>query len=166
MTEELIDSEFQVLAFKGMPGSGAKKAISRIALEADGLGLDTQQYHCPFDVDELEMLIIPHLKRVIVHTSPRLQNHDLVFSSNQKVAFIDFDQGLNLESIYEFDEEIKDTKKRFNDLIDGAVAFIARAKATHGKVEKYYINAMDFHKVNSKKMEILERIFGDSKNKT
>ncbi|HZJ82665.1 MAG TPA: hypothetical protein VFD57_02535 [Clostridia bacterium] len=157
--ENLIEPEFKVHALSGMPGSGVNEAIARIAMEAEELGLNTQLFHGPVIVDELEMLIIPELKRVIVDLSSLGNNNSLLFHSNQEVSYIDFDEYLDIETIHEFHDEIEQSKKRFYGLVEAATDFIARAKATHGQVEEYYVDAMDFQRANSKRMEVLQRIF-------
>lgn len=157
-TESLIEPTFKVYAFSGMPGSGAKVAIRRIALEAEELGISTQQFHCPVDVEELDMLIIPELNSVVVNMNQILSNESTLFDYNQVEAYVNFGDYLNYGTIYEFNDDIEDAKQRFYNMIDRAIDLISRAKATHGQVEKYYIKAMNFEEVDHKMAEILDKI--------
>lgn len=157
-TQNLIEPTYKVYAFSGMPGSGVQKAIGRIAQQAQELGISTEQYHCPIDVDELDMVIIPSLKSVVVNINQVLSKDNSYFDYKQIKAYVNFDDYLNYRTIYEFSDDIEEAKKRFYHLIDRAIDLISRAKTIHGQVEKYYIDAMDFERVNAKRQEILEEI--------
>ncbi len=157
-THSLIQPAYKVYAFTGMPGSGAKKAIGRIAQEAEELGISTEQYHCPIDIDELDLLIIPELNCAVVNINQVLSTNNSFVDYNQIEAYVNFDDYLNYSIIYEFNDDMEQAKARFYHLIDRAVDFISRAKATHGEVERYYVEAMDFDKVDEKRKEVLEEI--------
>ena len=157
-TDSLIEPTYKVYAFSGMPGSGAKKAIGRIAQEAEELGISTQQFHCPIDVDELDMLIIPELNSVVVNINQVLSGNNSFFDYNQIEAYINFDDYLNYRTIYEFTDDMEQAKQRFHHLIDRTIDLISRAKATHGQIERYYVEAMDFKRVDARRKEILEEV--------
>lgn len=164
-TDNIIEPTYKVYAFSGMPGSGAQKAIGRIAQEAEELGIATQQFHCPMDVDELDLLILPELNSAVVNINQILSGDNSFFDYNRIEAYVNFDDYLNYRTIYEFTDDIEQAKERFHHLVDRAVGFISRAKATHGQIERYYVEAMDFERVDAKKNEVLEEILGLAKIK-
>ncbi|MGB4368778.1 MAG: hypothetical protein WBI74_06005 [Caldicoprobacterales bacterium] len=157
-TDSLMDPTYKVYAFSGMPGSGVHKAVGRIAQEAQELGLSTQQYHSPIDVNELDMVIIPSLKCVVVNVSQVLSKNNSYCDNKKIEAHINFDNCLDYRTIREYSRDIEEAKKRFYHLIDRVIDFISRAKAIHGQVEKYYVDAMDFERVNAKRQQVLEEI--------
>ncbi len=46
-----------------------------------------------------------------------------------------------------------------NEMISGAVGCLIKAKATHDRLEKYYISAMDFEKMNTYTEKLIKEIF-------
>ncbi|HZJ57739.1 MAG TPA: hypothetical protein VFD89_05795 [Clostridia bacterium] len=157
-TGGLIEPDHRVYAFSGRPGSGVGKAIDRLAREAGELGLSTQRFHSPIDTDELDILIIPQLNRVLVNVNQTIGNDNSWLDDRPVERHIDFDRCLGNVTIREFADEIEAAKMRFYNLIEGAVNFISGAGEIHSQLEKYYIEAMDFEKVNSKREEVLREI--------
>ncbi len=47
-----------------------------------------------------------------------------------------------------------------NEMVSGAVGCLIKAKATHDRLEKYYISAMDFERMNKYTEKLVEEIFG------
>ncbi len=163
-TNSLVEPDHKVYAFSGRPGSGVGKAISRLAQKAEDLGLSTQQFHSPIDIGELDILILPQLKRVLVNVNQVLGNNILILGDRSFESYIDFDDYLMNKSILEFADDMGAAKKRFYHLIDRAVDFISRAREVHGQLERYYIEAMDFNEVNAKREEVLREILRLSEN--
>lgn len=157
-TKSLIEPNYKVYAFSGMPGSGAQNAINRIAQEAEELGISTEQFHCPIDVDKLDMLIMPELDTLVVNINQVLDNKNPLPDYNQIESYINFDDYLKYSTIYEYTDDMEQAKQRFYHLIDRAIDLISRAKIIHGGLEEYYIEAMDFDSVDVKKDEILKEI--------
>lgn len=164
-TDSLIEPSHKVYALSGMPGSGAERAIGRIAQEAQELGISTQQYHCPLDVEDLDMLIIPELNSVVVNIDQVLSDDRLFFDYRQIEAYVNFDDYLSYETLDDFGYDIEQAKERVQHLVERAIDFISRAKATHTQIERYYVEAIDFHGVDIKRQEILEDILKLSKIK-
>ncbi|NLI61756.1 MAG: hypothetical protein GX375_10085 [Clostridiales bacterium] len=157
-TDGLIEPAYKVYAFSGMPGSGVRRAIGRIVQQAEELGIRTQQFHCPIDIGELDLVIMPELKSVVVNTDQLLGGNSSPSDYKHLVSHINFDDFLNYRTICQFAQEIEQSKDRFHHLINRAIDFISRAKATHGQIEKYYIDAMDFQRVDGKRAEVLQDI--------
>lgn len=153
----LIDKNMKVFALTGSPGSGVKYAIDRVASISSELGLYTEQYHCPFIPNTLDMIIIPDINTVVLNTTkPYHYNCELNNIVPQKV--LDVDQFLNTDVLYDYKEYINRAKGRFNDNIESAVTQLSMAKKLHDEMEGFYIPAMDFDAVEKKRLEILDRI--------
>ncbi|MGI5850855.1 MAG: hypothetical protein GX340_01290 [Clostridiales bacterium] len=159
-TDCLVEPSHKVYAFSGRPGSGVGRAIGRLARQAEELGLSTQQFHSPIDIDELDILILPHLNRVLVNVNQILGNDNSLLQDRSFETHIDFDDYLKdkNKTVLEFADDMEAAKKRFYHLIDRAVDFISRAREVHGQLERYYIEAMDFDGVNAKREEVLREI--------
>ena len=156
--DTLITSGMKVYSVKGEPGTGVKELVGRVAMGAEELGLFTEQYHCPFEPDKIDMVIIPAIRTAVVNTTQPF--HFDVDSLEGVEAFekIDLDYTKNSGILEIYRDEIDDAKARFNVLLDKAIAHLAQAMEVHDEIEKYYIEAMDFEGINKKHDEILKRI--------
>ena len=156
--DTIIEPSMKVYTVEGMPGSGAKEAILAVANQAELLGLATEQMHCPFEPSMLNMVIIPSVQVAAIYTlgfDDKLQD---IIDEFQVIEHINFDSLLKWDSIEEYRVELEDAKNRWEQLVDKAVEHIARAKETHGELEKYYVEAMDFNDVELKKQEVVDEI--------
>ena len=59
--EELIAPIKNRYFIKGRPGSGKSTMLKKILASAQTRGIDTEVYHCSFDPDSLDMLIMPEI---------------------------------------------------------------------------------------------------------
>lgn len=104
-------------------------------------GFNTDAFFCPFSPDsKLEHLVI--------------KEAGLSFTTLNKyhtAATVD-------ETIYLSDPEQKD-KKLFDSLIKKGIAALKEAKKYHGKIEGFYIPAMDFDALNLKLPVLKEKLF-------
>lgn len=159
-TKSIIRPFYKVYALSGMPGAGSKTAIQRIAMEAQERGFSTEQFHCPIDVDELDLLIIPELNIGVVNIDQVLDSNSTFVDYSQIEMYINFDDCLNHEIVRDFAEDMKDAENRFRQLVERTINVIFKAKSTHGRIENYYVSAMDFEGVNKKQQDILGEILG------
>ena len=156
--DTLITSGMKVYAVKGEPGTGVKELIERAAAGAEELGLYTEQYHCPFEPDKIDMVIIPAAGTAVVNTTQPLHFDVHRLENVEIVEEIDLDLLKNPDVLEQYRDEIEDARTRFSSLLDKAIDHLAQAKSAHLEIEKYYIDAMNFEGINRKREEILERI--------
>ena len=154
----IINSSMRIYALEGEFGSGIREMLAQIAQTATEKGLFTQQFHCPFEPDRLDMVIIPDINTAIINISKPFHN------SISQIDGVNFEDIINLnvcmrrEMLEVYEAEFNDSKKRFYSLLTNAIEHLAMAKTAHDAMEKYYIPAMDFKAVEEKRQEILKRI--------
>ncbi len=159
--DTLISKDMKVYSIKGQPGTGVKEMIERVAKAVEEMGLYTEQYHCPFEPDKLDMLIIPAARVVIMnstqpdHSDPKSMEG---ISHVYKVEEIDLGICIKLDVLAMYEEERADAEKRYRDLLAKGISHIAKAKAAHGEKEKFYFQAMNYDKVNEKRNQVLKHI--------
>ncbi|HHY83054.1 MAG TPA: hypothetical protein GX505_10325 [Clostridiales bacterium] len=156
--DTLIDNDMKVISIKGMPGTGVKELIERIAQEAEEYGLYTEQFHCPFEPEKLDMLIIPTFRTVVMNSSQPYHFDPGKLEGLNQIDEVDLDICIHKDSLNEYEEERADAEKRCHELLEKGIEYLAKAKAAHGAKEKYYFQAMDYNKVEKKRNEILKRI--------
>ncbi|MBE3102563.1 MAG: PRK06851 family protein [Firmicutes bacterium] len=156
--DTLITKGMKLYTIKGEPGTGTKEMVARTAQAAEELGLYTEQFHCPYEPDKVDMVIIPAINTVVLNTTQPYHFDVKGLEEISVIDNIDLDICIRQKVLDEYEPEIVDAKARFHSLLDKAINHLTQAKATHDDMEDFYINAMDFDKINKKRTEILNRI--------
>ncbi|WP_167955671.1 PRK06851 family protein [Anaerosporobacter faecicola] len=147
---------------KGRPGSGKSTMLKKIWRRAQSLGLDVEVYHCGFDPNSLDMILLPSLQVCIFDSTapheyePNREN-DEVIDMYEKLITPGTDE--------KYEEELKDIKKRYRDTVAKGIAYLKKAKDLHDDLEKYYIAATDYTIIDQITEQILERIASIEPNK-
>lgn len=141
---------------KGRPGSGKSTLLKKLLAAAQLRGLDVEVYHCGFDPDTLDMLIIPELDVCLLNsTAP----HEY-FPEKPLDHTIDMSKQLipsDIDSIYE--KELAQISKRYKLCIKDGISHLSYAKILHDDLEKYYIAATDFKVIDGIYEQLFEHIF-------
>lgn len=150
LTEDVAKRYF----IKGRPGSGKSTMLKKLAANAEKRGFDVEVYHCGFDPNSLDMVIVREIGVAIFDsTAP----HEY-FPSNGTDEIIDMYESLIAPGTDDiFAEEIEDISTRYKDKMKEATSYLANAKALHDDLEEIYVEAMDFGKVD----EIHEKVKGE-----
>lgn len=151
LTEDIKKRYF----IKGRPGSGKSTMLKKIAVIAEEKGFDVEIYHCGFDANSLDMVLLPELSITIFDsTAP----HEY-FPERESDEIVDvYSRCINSETDEKYANELEDIKNRYSTKMKEATSYLAEAKALHDELEKYYIEAMDFNKVEEIKQSILDEI--------
>ncbi len=140
---------------KGRPGTGKSTMMKKIANAALNAGFDTEVYHCAFDPQSVDMVIIPKLDVVILDgTAPHVFNPlrpmDILVDMYALCLPMDIDKRRR--------DEIDAVAKKYDELFKQGLPHIKEAKKLHIEIEKYYIEAMDYTKVEERQRYIEEEI--------
>lgn len=135
--EELTQPLQKRYFLNGRPGTGKSTLLQRLLLEAEVRGYDAEVYHCGFEPESIDLLIIRELDVAIFdnkypHELQPERETDVVINMEEVVLEID---------MFEEDETVIQTyEKNMNE----GIASLAKAKILRDKLEDYYIHAMDF----------------------
>lgn len=156
--DTLIIPGMKVYALQGGPGSGVHEMIARAAQASQELNLFTEQFHCPFEPDYINMVIIPQINAIVLNTSAPFgysidKYHGIVVTES-----INLDICIKGSILENYQSELEDARMRFYSLLDKAISHISQAKALHDTLEKYYVCSMDFKSIDQKREETLKRI--------
>ncbi|APC08971.1 PRK06851 family protein [Neomoorella thermoacetica] len=158
--ETLLQDVRRLYTVAGDPGSGVPGILATVARVANEKGLYTEVYHCPFDPNNIDMVIIPEIQVAVMNWQPP-HAIDLQDIPGLQVAMaLDLNKFIDREHLKLYGNEIASAIVRYQAALDRAIAHIREAKITHDHMESYYIPAMDFEAINSKREEILQRILG------
>ncbi|MFB9989805.1 PRK06851 family protein [Bacillus benzoevorans] len=136
---------------KGRPGSGKSTMLKKIAAEGERRGFDLEIYHCGFDPNSLDMVIIRELGLAIFDsTAP----HEY-FPSRDNDEVLDMYEILIEAGTDElFAEEIETVRIQYKEKMAEAIGYLAEAKALHDELESIYTAATDFSIVEKYKDQI------------
>lgn len=142
LTEDLGKRYF----IKGRPGTGKSSMLKKLAAAAEERGIDVEVYHCGFDPNSLDMLIFRELDIVIFDsTSP----HEY-FPGRESDEVVDMYEATIVPGTDEkYETQLADIVKRYKKRVREATAALAEAKQLHDSLEEYYIDSVDFSKVNA-----------------
>lgn len=130
---------------KGRPGSGKSTMLKKLAAEAKSRGYEVEVYHCGFDPHSLDMVIVRELDFAIFDsTAP----HEY-FPERETDEIIDmYTELIEPGTDERYAAEIKDVGSRYKNKMSEAISSLAKAKELRDRLEKIYISAMDFSKVD------------------
>ncbi|SMB99720.1 hypothetical protein SAMN00808754_3050 [Thermanaeromonas toyohensis ToBE] len=155
--ETLLHDVERIYTISGEPGSGVSRMLERVASFATAKGLFTEIYHCPFNPDNYDLVIIPEIKVAVMNVEPPHTFDPTPF--NHLIAMsINLSEYIDKNKLAVYTQEILSAKFRYQACLDRAVAYIRQAKLTHDYMESFYIPAMNFEAINAKREEILHRI--------
>ena len=140
----------------GAPGTGKSTLIGKIAAAAVERGLFTEVYHCAFEPHQPEHLVIPEAGVAVVTSS---KPHKYIPDTPAALA-IDLDLGLRATSLSGWTEAATTDESLFFNLLERAVAYIAKAKKLHDEMETYYVPNMNFTAIDDFRQKTLQRILG------
>lgn len=140
---------------KGRPGTGKSTLLKKVAKTAEQCGLDVEVYHCGFDPENLNMVIVRELGFAIFDsTAPHEyfpeREGDEILDTYEKIITPGTDE--------ENAEAIQEIRQRYNAKMDEGTACLKKAKYLHDELESIYIQSMDFEQVNEIQQSIHAQI--------
>lgn len=147
----IIGTQKTVIAVKGNHTTGMKKLFSRIVETSIENGYFTECYHCAFNPDVIEHVVIPELSTAVTYSN---KYHSISDLSN----IIDLSASQNSSVIETYANILSFNQEIFDLLLNKAVKTLAEAKKLHDKLEAYYVPNMDFEKIEELRAKTLKRI--------
>ena len=140
---------------KGRPGSGKSTMLKKILAATQIRGIDAEVYHCGFDPDSLDMLLLPELDLCIFDsTAP----HEYFPSGETDVILDMYKELIKPCTDEDYADAISDISRRYKACNAEGISHLAYAKYLHDDLEKYYIQATDFHVINDITDSLLSKI--------
>jgi DNA replication protein DnaC len=147
--DNLLTGYDNIYVLNGGPGTGKSSVLEYISDEALKRGYFVEVFHDPFIPSRLEH--IPELNFALV-TSNEINQKALPGIQINMDDLIIKDKRVNLKN------QIEEDKGTFYELTSKALNVISSAKGLHDKMETYYIENMDFNKVNEKVNYVTEKL--------
>jgi len=138
---------------KGRPGTGKSTMLKRLVKEAEKRGFDVDVYHCGFDPNSLDMVLINELDFVIFDsTAP----HEY-FPTKENDEIIDMYQIIIKHGTDEkYQKQLDQIILRYKLEVDAGTTFLNEVKDKIDELEKIYMNLLDLDELT----RLAEEIFG------
>lgn len=137
LTEPLSKRYF----IKGRPGTGKSTLLREVAKTATQLGYDTEIYHCSFDPDSLDMVLIPGLSLAFFDsTAP----HEYEPSRDGDQIIDTYKVFIRAGTDEENSEAIALLQSQYQDEVAKGRAALKEAQDAHRQLETLYIQATNF----------------------
>jgi len=121
------------------------KKIGKVALDK---GYNVEYFHNHLIPEKVDHLVIKDIKIALTTKKVNSINYN----------YINVDECLNKEILLKREKDILVDSRTLNELIQKAVSNISHAKKLHDEMEKYYIDNMDFEKIDELNRKIIQRI--------
>jgi energy-coupling factor transporter ATP-binding protein EcfA2 len=145
---------------KGRPGSGKSTMLKNLAAIAEEKGFDVEVYHCGFDPNSLDMLLLPERSIAIFDsTAP----HEY-FPSRYTDEIIDmYARAIAAGTDEKHAAELAGIQARYSGRMKEATSYLAEGKALHDELVAIYKAATDYKKVESVTQDVLSAILKQAK---
>ncbi|TCT14216.1 hypothetical protein EDC18_10612 [Natranaerovirga pectinivora] len=148
-TDEQIHKDYKIYHISGDVGTGKSTLLNKIVIEGKKRGLFVEVLHTPLIPEKIMTVIIKDLK-IAFTTSDLLKE--------KAYQLINTDHYLDREYLKVYEEDIKEDKKVFNELIDIGINNIKNAKKNHDIIEAFYIPNMNFDGYDQLRDDIVNRM--------
>jgi len=140
---------------KGRPGSGKSTLLKKVASAAEERGLDVEIYHCGFEPNSLDMVILRELDVAIFDsTAP----HEY-FPTRESDEIIDvYYLAIKPGTDEEYKTQLDSIVARYKFAVSNGIGQLANAKQLHDELETFYIEAMDFNVVNKISQDLMAKM--------
>ncbi|WP_350342776.1 PRK06851 family protein [Proteinivorax tanatarense] len=149
---ELTDKAAKRVLLLGRPGTNKSTIMKSLAAEAVLLGYDVELYHCALNPQKLDVVIIPQKQVAFIDASPP---HKLETKKADDILIDMFALTVPRKIANNNKDEILKLQEDIIIQIDTARNNIRNAKDNHKKLENFYINAMDFSKMDEVFQQII-----------
>lgn len=140
---------------KGRPGSGKSTLLKQIVSQAIKKGFDIELYHCDFDPDSLDMIIIPELS-VAAFDSTSPHNYDPERSGDEVIDT--YQSIIDNQADEKYENEIAEGTKQWQDAWEKAVHFLEEAKEKHQAIAEIYKQTINYKEIENKEKQIIENL--------
>ncbi|WP_395940585.1 PRK06851 family protein [Bacillus sp. HMF5848] len=149
--EDLTVDVPQRYFIKGRPGSGKSTMLKKLVTQAQERGYDVEVYHCGFDPNSLDMVIMRELG-IAIFDSTAPHEH---FPSREGDSIIDmYEKTIKSDTDEKYADKITDVAKRYKEKMQEGTSYLAQAKQIHDKLESFYVQAMDYSVVDRIRKQI------------
>ncbi|SDD31301.1 hypothetical protein SAMN02799630_02737 [Paenibacillus sp. UNCCL117] len=142
---------------KGRPGSGKSTMLKKLAAYGTDHGFDVEIYHCGFDPNSLDMIIVRELGFAIFDsTAPH--EYDPEHATDEIVDT--YARCIKPGTDEAYADNIRVLKEQYASQMKQSIQFLSQAKSLQDELKQIHAEATDFSVVERIKNDILQDIVG------
>ncbi len=144
---------------QGRPGTGKSTLLRKLADAALQKGLDTEFYHCSFDANSLDMVLIRPLRLCFFDsTSP----HEIFPSRDSDILLDLYATAVRPGTDEENHETLALLRRSYDEAILGARTLLGEVRELHDALEGCYKKAVHFEKIDQITLDLRNTIERES----
>ncbi|MCT2537677.1 PRK06851 family protein [Aquibacillus koreensis] len=137
ITEDLSKRYF----IKGRAGTGKSTILKKVAAAAGDRGFGVEMYHCGFDPESIDMVVIRELGVCVFDST---DPHEY-FPSRHGDEIVDvYEKAVTPGTDEKYESAIMDTTRGYKQKMKQGITYLQEAKSLYDQLEKIYIDATDF----------------------
>lgn len=141
---------------KGRPGSGKSTMLKKLVTAVTDRGFDVEVYHCGFDPNSLDMVIVRELGFAIFDST---KPHEY-FPEREGDEIIDmYEKCISPGTDERHADRIDELQSGYQAAMKRSIALLADAHKLHLELEGYYQRAMDWQIVDQLQERLIHDIF-------
>ena len=161
--DSIVEEDYTIFAVSGSPGSGLQKLFTHLLHQIELNTLHAEIFHNPFKPDEIDLILFPETKTVIIDISANVIDYIPMLPSRFKRR-LDFNLFKQKQIATEYEMYFNTAQQRYKEGFDAAVHFLAKAKTLHDELEAFYIPHMDFTGITQFRTNLIEELESSLKN--
>lgn len=139
---------------KGRAGTGKSIFMKKIATACEEHGFDIEKYHCSFDPDSIDMVLVPALDLCVFDsTAP----HEFFPERNEDIIIDLYEKTVTPGTDEKYADEIKQITRRYKAYLVEGIESLKQSKFWQDKLEEPY-KAIDQAKIDKVSNEVYKYI--------
>ncbi|MDK2881144.1 MAG: hypothetical protein PWQ99_919 [Clostridia bacterium] len=143
---------------EGDPGSGKEIVLPEMAGFAYRLGDAVEVYHCAFDPTGIDLIVLPERRTAVLSPFLGLSFDPASLAGLKNLEIIDCNTCLDAGVLKDYEREMQEARELFDTCFDRAMRYLREESRFYKEMERHYLEAMDFERVERKRQEVLDRI--------
>ncbi len=140
---------------KGRPGSGKSTYLKKIASAAQERGFDVEVYHCSFDPQSLDMVIVRELDfAVFDSTAP----HEFLPTRNSDEVVDIYDLAITPGTDEKYKDALSSIVKKYKEAVESGVVFLGKAKELQDQVSEIIKEKINSKSIDDVYNELIKKI--------
>ena len=140
---------------KGRPGTGTSTLMKKLAAAAVEAGQGAELYHCSFDAESLDMVVLRDLSVCVFDATPP---HELFPEREGDIILDLYDLALPRGTDRENADLLGMIEKEYAAKMQKARELLGEIKRIHDALERYYIAAVDFGLIDRITEDLIQAI--------
>lgn len=137
---------------KGRPGTGKSTILGKLLSEAKDRGFDIEAYHCGFDPDSYDMIVIRELNVAVFDST---KPHEYLAERHNDEIIDTYEELVYPETDKKFKNTIESIREEYTKKIKEATGYLSQGKKYMLELESLYLQS-----INKEKLRNLEKGLG------